>query len=106
MSDDEQAAFETHLSDCADCRIRLEAAAASDDIWSGVRRSLIHEQRPPDSDSPSADRPPDSEAGNNAPFDRDTVLRILAPTDDDRMIGRLGIYEVVGIIGSGGWVSC
>jgi len=102
LSDDEQAAFETHLSDCADCRIRLEAAAASDDIWSGVRRSLIHEQRPPDSDSPSADRPPDSEAGNNAPFDRDTVLRILAPTDDDRMIGRLGIYEVVGIIGSGG----
>ena len=45
LSDDEQAAFETHLSDCADCRIRLEAAAASDDIWSGVRRSLIHGAR-------------------------------------------------------------
>ena len=26
----------------------------------------------------------------------------MAPTDDDRMIGRLGVYEVQGVIGSGG----
>ena len=30
------------------------------------------------------------------------MLKLLAPTDDDRMIGRLGTYEVVGVIGSGG----
>ena len=36
------------------------------------------------------------------PSSHDTVLKLLAPTDDDRMIGRLGTYEVVGVIGSGG----
>jgi len=102
LSDEEQLAFESHLNDCADCRVRLEAAAASDDVWSGVRRSLFHDPLPPSTDSPSADRPLDSAAGSIPTFDRDTVLKMLAPTDDDRMIGRLGIYEVVGIIGSGG----
>ena len=30
------------------------------------------------------------------------VLKLSAPTDDDRMVGRWGTYEVVGVIGTGG----
>ena len=30
------------------------------------------------------------------------MLKLLAPTDDDRMIGRWGTYEVVGVVGTGG----
>ena len=30
------------------------------------------------------------------------MLGVLAPTDDPRMMGRLGVYEVSGVIGSGG----
>lgn len=41
-----------------------------------------------------------------AEIDGDTTLRslltLLGPTDDPRMLGRIGTYEVVGIIGRGG----
>ena len=99
LTDDEQAAFEFHLDDCDDCRQRLEAAAASDDIWTEVQESLAAE--PLDLSHSRADAMTDSATGD-VPFSHGTVLGLLAPTDDDRMIGRLGTYEVVGVIGSGG----
>ena len=101
LSDEEQAAFESHLDDCDDCRRRLEAAAAGDDVWSGVRDSLRGQQPPPDS-LRSDDSSLDSAAGDDVSSSYDTVLRLLAPTDDDRMLGRLGTYEVVGVVGWGG----
>ena len=48
LSDEEQTAFELHLDDCNDCRRRLEATAAGDDIWSAVRDSLLGQQLSPD----------------------------------------------------------
>jgi serine/threonine protein kinase/WD40 repeat protein len=101
LSDQEQAAFELHLDDCDDCRRRLEKTAAGDDIWSGVRDSLRGQQPPPDCQR-SSDPALDSAAGGDASFSHATVLKLLAPTDDERMLGRLGTYEVVGVIGSGG----
>ncbi len=32
----------------------------------------------------------------------DGVLNTLGPTDDPRMLGRLGQYEIAGIVGQGG----
>jgi len=101
LSDEEQTAFELHLDDCDDCRRRLEATAARDDIWSGVRDALVGQQLPADS-LPADDSALDSATGGDAAFSHNTVLALLAPTDDDRMIGRLGTYEIVGVIGSGG----
>ena len=101
LSDEEQTAFELHLDDCHDCRRRLEATAASDDIWSGVRDSLQGQQLPPDG-LRSGNFALDSATGGDASFSYATVLKLFAPTDDDRMLGRLGTYEVVGVIGSGG----
>ena len=101
LSDLEQAAFESHLDHCDDCRRRLETTAAGDDIWSGVRDSLRGRQLPPSS-LPPADSALDSATGPDASFSHATVLKLLRPTDDDRMLGRLGTYEVVGVIGSGG----
>ena len=60
LSDEEQTAFELHLDDCHDCRRQLEATAASDDIWSGVRDSLQGQQLLPDgprSGDPASIRP-------------------------------------------------
>lgn len=102
LSDEDQTAFESHLDHCNDCRHRLEATAAGDDIWSEVRESLLSEPLPADSILQPGDSALDSATGSNASFSHDTVLKLLAPTDDDRMIGRLGTYEVVGVIGSGG----
>jgi hypothetical protein len=101
LSDEEQTAFELHLDDCNDCRHRLEATAAGDDIWSGVRDSLLGQQLTSDYLRPD-DPALDSAAGDDASSSHDAVLKLLAPTDDDRSLGRLGTYEVVGVIGSGG----
>ena len=100
MTDEEQAAFESHLDDCRDCRRRLQASAADDDAWSEVREAL-HPQLPSDA-LKVRDAALDTAAGDDAPFNHNTVLNLLAPTDDPQMLGRLGAYEVVGIIGSGG----
>ncbi len=101
LSDDEQTAFELHLDDCRDCRRQLESMAAGEAVWSGVREALLGEQPPP-AGLLSGDAALDWAAGGDAAFCQTTVLKLLAPTDDDRMLGRLGTYEVVGVIGSGG----
>ena len=100
LDDIEQAAFELHLDECVDCRSRLEEAAASEEIWSGVRNSLQDQKLPTDylrSEESSSDSP-----SGDTSFNLDAVIDLLSPTDDDRMIGRLGAYEVLGVIGSGG----
>ena len=100
LSDAEQTAFELHLDHCEECRQRLEASAAGEDIWSGVRDSLRDQPLPPDGPR-SGDSALDS-AADEASSSQATVLKLLAPTDDDRMIGRWGTYEVVGVVGTGG----
>ncbi|QDT80222.1 Serine/threonine-protein kinase PrkC [Gimesia maris] len=100
MSDSEQADFEIHLDQCNDCRQQLEAAAASDDIWTSVRDSLQDETLAlgfPDDDSAL-----DAVTDNEVSFSHSSVLNLLAPSDDERMLGRLGTYEIVGVIGAGG----
>ena len=95
----EQTAFERHLDDCDECRRNMEAAAADEDVWAEVRESLTAESLSSASDGPP---PLESTTGDEGAFSHDAVLQMLAPTDDDRMIGRLGTYEVLGVVGSGG----
>ena len=98
LSDAEQAVFESHLTSCESCRQRLETTAATEDIWTGVREFLRGRKLPPD-DQPSADS---DSRGEDASSSQTTVLKLLAPTDDERMLGRWGTYEVVGVVGTGG----
>ncbi len=102
LSEGEQAAFELHLDDCPDCLRRLEVAAAGDDAWSVVRESLRREPLDADSARQAREGTSDAAAGDDAAFDDCAVLKLLSPTDDERMIGRLGAYQVVGVIGAGG----
>jgi len=76
LSEEEQAAFELHLDDCDDCRRRLEATAAGDDIWSGVRDSLRGEPLPPDGQR--GDSALDSATGDEASSSQATVLKLFA----------------------------
>src|SRR5208337_3082985 len=83
LSDTELSAFESHLSSCDDCRRRLETTVASEDIWSEMRESLRDDQLPPDGVQSG-----DSDGtGEDASSSQATVLKLLAPTDDDRMLG-------------------
>jgi serine/threonine protein kinase/WD40 repeat protein len=110
LSDGEQSEFERHLDDCVDCRQQLESTAAGVEIWSEVRESLLGGAA--QTGSVTVERRVegrvtfetgvDSAAGNDSEFGHSAVLNLLAPTDDERMLGRLGTYEVAGVIGSGG----
>jgi len=99
LTENEQSLFERHLEGCQKCRDDLEFEAAHAEDWSLARDSLSSETiEPVEFQSPS--RVPLS---GWYPADRtDGALSFLSPTDDPRMIGRLGAYEIVGIIGQGG----
>ena len=87
LSDVEIKEFETHLSDCSSCRCRLEVSTASENEWRALRDSLSNKQ---DSDTTSGLE------------DLATLQKLLGPSDDPRMMGRIGTYEIVGLLGRGG----
>ena len=87
---------ERHLEQCGSCREHLEIRSADALIWKLARTFLLDdefdEQRFGHGEvSPQDDRD-----------DAAQLLRFLAPTDDPYMLGRLGSYEVAGIVGAGG----
>jgi len=91
LAPDRERALEAHLGGCAACRGRLDALAASPESWSTVREQLSAGAEGDDADAV----PP-------IPALATLIQKILAPSDDERMLGRLGPYEITGIIGSGG----
>jgi hypothetical protein len=121
LSDQEQGAFEAHLDECAACREQLECMTADRSWWDDARVYLA----PSDSslrEAGTGDWPQEHRAPEHggAPEHSAALVRsgaaderrkaalfglknYLAPTDDPRMLGRIGAYEVPGIIGAGGF---
>jgi serine/threonine-protein kinase len=103
LNNDEQSHVESHLEICPACRQRLETSAAEQRYW---QEAAVH----------LSDDALDREAGTSGLTGLDetdgldagqrvNVLRIadyFDPTDDPRMLGRFGGYEIVGVIGFGG----
>ncbi len=85
---------EEHLDGCPRCRALLDEAE-SDPFWR--RRIAPVLQSSPELRAGGAI---DSEHGGDPSLD--VALRLLGPTDDPRMLGRIGSYEVVGVVGRGG----
>lgn len=83
--------IEDHLDDCESCRALLVQAEA-DDLWAQQIAPVL--------------RLPATDSVFESTIDPDQllnpVLGLLGPTDDPQMLGRIGTYEVVGIIGRGG----
>jgi serine/threonine protein kinase len=100
LGPDEEAELLLHLDACLSCRSRLDQRAAEPETWTDASQFLQDElydefsvshvdiEEGPPSDSPSAQIR--------------SVLDTLDPTDDPASLGRLGAYEVTGVIGSGG----
>jgi eukaryotic-like serine/threonine-protein kinase len=82
LPSEEQAALESHLEVCSTCRETLDAMTADLSWWREARDFL-------------------SEI-DHEPFHGHALENFLAPTDDPRMLGRVGPYEIAGIIGLGG----
>ncbi|MEX2138471.1 MAG: protein kinase [Pirellulales bacterium] len=92
LSASEEAALTLHLDRCSICRDRLEALTASPQEWQQVRGL-----RQQSDDSHTGDQKAD-----DVPLSQTWPLNFLGPTDDPAMLGRLGLYEVIGVIGEGG----
>jgi len=89
LSADEQASLEAHLENCPACRQRLEEAAAGPIWWSEVPGHL------------GAGDPTRCE--DESPADLLGMLAgLLAPTEFEGSLGRLGPYEIRGLVGRGG----
>lgn len=106
LSDDEEAAFEMHLDECNACRQTLEAQTARAEVWATVRESLSSHEVPAELELDGSGSAV-SDAAAALGFDDtavrfESVLGFLSPTDDPRMLGRLGAYEIVGVVGQGG----
>ena len=95
LSPAELAEVEDHVSSCERCRSSLEAAS-SDSEWTNDIQPVL---KTPVEQIPELDEYED--LGIDSPR-YDSVLQLLGPTDDPNMLGRIGSYEIVGVIGRGG----
>lgn len=78
----ESGLFEEHLGDCQQCQQALAAAAANKELWGEAKKHL---------------GPVDSLSGGLT-----EILSFLSPSEDPKMLGRFGGYEIAGVVGQGG----
>ena len=111
---------EDHVSDCEHCRQLLEVPQSDsqwqDEIVPILRTPLVagtfHVPSASDHDLLGGAASGDGTWNVPATFDHDErgnegeslepILRLLGPTDDPHMLGRIGSYEIVGVVGRGG----
>jgi serine/threonine protein kinase len=91
----ELAQLEEHIGSCERCRHMLESASL-DSQWNDevlpVLRTLSDANGFLD----------ELEEGGHDEQSLESLLKLLGPTDDPRKLGRIGTYEVTGVIGRGG----
>ena len=88
LSPAQEASLECHLNSCDTCRERMSQLAGSGDDWTSIAGAL----RSDEFDDESA-------GGVHQPS---WPIALLGPTDDPRMLGRIGPFEVSGCVGVGG----
>lgn len=104
LADSERMVLEEHLESCTACRDRLETLAAEPGLWSEARDFLSSTDDVSDAAGAAFAGATATALSRDEP---DTVRpehirSFLAPTDDPRMLGRFGGYEITGVIGCGG----
>lgn len=107
LSDADMASFEDHVSGCSVCQERLESHAALAGEWQQVAQFLTDDESDLLCLSALSDRSddsnslPESDLGASQMAVRQ-AMELLDASDDPQMLGRIGSYEVCGLIGSGG----
>ena len=91
LAPEELSRFEEHLSECSYCQGMLEIGSPGASWCSEIRQVLTGFVDP----AASYDLPDES-------ADDNSILQMLGPSDDPHMLGRIGGYEVIGVIGRGG----
>jgi uncharacterized protein (TIGR03067 family) len=93
LSSHEELLLTGHLDQCTSCRDRLDELAADPASWTEAKEMLCDVV-----DQVTCTKP----ANNSDSLQIEQVLAQLGPTDDPESLGRIGGYEVTGVIGSGG----
>ena len=84
-----------HLGQCSDCARELEKRAAEPSRWNDAKDHLS------ECVSTEIQRSGQVKHGDSLPLSVRQVLGMLDPTDDPGYLGRIGGYEVIGVVGSG-----
>jgi serine/threonine protein kinase len=100
LSDTERVVFEEHLDECVGCRDALERLAAEPALWNEAHDALSSAgDEPVKSGLTAREEHPRTDGDAVRP---EQIRGFLSPTDDPRMLGRFGGYEIAGVIGCGG----
>ena len=107
LSDAQQLVVEEHLCVCQECRQLLSCSAAEEKWWSHASQYLRGDEWDAETDTKSFSSRVDlsGELHDSDSRSRLALCQIkkwLDPTDDPRMLGRFGGYEILGVIGQGG----
>jgi serine/threonine protein kinase len=94
LPENSQQELEAHLLVCPSCRHQLDELAGGGRWWSEVRRYLGEDGA--SESMPTSDQSSPRRAG---PIDLD----FLTASDNPGSLGRLGAYEIVEVLGRGGW---
>ncbi len=95
----ELARVEDHVGDCERCSDLLDSSAMDED-WRDRVLPVLREPLEPY--HPDGEVASDGEDGHRDEATHASVGKLLGPTDDPNSMGRVGPYEVVGVIGRGG----
>ncbi len=112
LSDEEQTACERHLELCDTCREQLQASAAEETWWEDASDFLQDDEFEINSTTDGVSLPTaivdrvdgteESRSADGTPANVRQIIAWLNPTDDPAMLGRLGGYEIAGVVGVGG----
>ncbi|MCA8987876.1 MAG: serine/threonine protein kinase [Planctomycetaceae bacterium] len=91
----ELAIIEKHIESCEHCQSLLESVSL-DVHWHNDVLPVL--RNPVDNDGIHSDKKDDGRDDQGL----ESLLKLLGPTDDPHKLGRIGTYEVVGVIGRGG----
>lgn len=83
--------WEAHISACEHCRTAMAASIGGQDWWHEAEQSLM-----------GISTLETHGSIENEGESIEELLKLLGPTDDPRMLGRIGFYEVLGVLGRGG----
>lgn len=89
MASERTSELEQHLTACVNCREKLVHQVGDEGWWCDTQSSLrtgMLSERPSGTNEDSPER----------------LLELLGPTDDPNMLGRIGAYEITGLLGQGG----
>jgi len=87
--------IEEHIASCEYCRFMLDSSS-NDSVWQDEVLPVLQ------ATSEDYQRFRDDKNDGHEEQSLESLLKLLGPTDDPHKLGRIGTYEVIGVIGRGG----